>query len=48
MPSQGAYDNGTYRQNQPYMNQQNYTCVDEDSFANNRGLIEVSEDDQPF
>lgn len=48
MPSQGVYGNGTYQQNQPSMNQQNYTRVDEDPFANNRGPIEVSEDDLPF
>lgn len=48
VPSQGAYGNSTYQQNQPSMNQQNYTRVDEDPFANNRGPIEVSEDDLPF
>ena len=30
------------------MNQQNYTRVDEDPFANSNGPIEVSEDDLPF
>lgn len=39
---------GTYQQNQPPMNQQNYTRVDEDPFANSKGPIEVSEDDLPF
>ncbi|WP_391118721.1 single-stranded DNA-binding protein [Psychrobacillus sp. L3] len=37
----------TYQQNQP-MNQQNYTRVDEDPFANSSGPIEVSDDDLPF
>ncbi|QDQ03173.1 single-stranded DNA-binding protein [Lysinibacillus fusiformis] len=36
------------QQNQPPMNQPNYTRVDEDPFANSRGPIEVSEDDLPF
>ncbi|MER1987776.1 MAG: single-stranded DNA-binding protein [Solibacillus sp.] len=35
-------------QNQPPQNQQNYTRVDEDPFANSKGPIEVSEDDLPF
>jgi len=50
MPEQGSFGNGggTYQQNQPPMNQPNYTRVDEDPFANNRGPIEVSEDDLPF
>lgn len=39
--------NPTYQQNQP-MNQQNYTRVDEDPFANSSGPIEVSDDDLPF
>lgn len=39
---------GTYQQNQPPMNQSNYTRVDEDPFANSKGPIEVSEDDLPF
>lgn len=34
-----------YQQNN---NQQNYTRVDEDPFANNSGPIEVSDDDLPF
>ena len=38
--------NGSY--NQPPQNQQNYTRVDEDPFANSKGPIEVSEDDLPF
>ena len=33
---------------QPPQNQQNYTRVDEDPFANSKGPIEVSEDDLPF
>lgn len=37
----------TYQQNQP-VNQQNYTRVDEDPFANSSGPIEVSDDDLPF
>ncbi|MFY0519276.1 single-stranded DNA-binding protein [Lysinibacillus sp. UGB7] len=37
-----------YGQNQPPMNQPNYTRVDEDPFANSKGPIEVSEDDLPF
>ena len=45
-PSQGSY--GSYQQNQPPQNQQNYTRVDEDPFANSKGPIEVSEDDLPF
>jgi single-strand DNA-binding protein len=39
---------GSYQQNQPPQNQQNYTRVDEDPFANSKGPIEVSEDDLPF
>ena len=54
-PPQRSYDNppagqgsfGGY-QNQPPQNQQNYTRVDEDPFANSKGPIEVSEDDLPF
>ena len=37
---------GSYQQ--PPQNQQNYTRVDEDPFANSKGPIEVSEDDLPF
>ena len=37
-----------YQQNQPPQNQQNYTRMDEDPFANSKGPIEVSEDDLPF
>ncbi|MGE7115018.1 single-stranded DNA-binding protein [Lysinibacillus sp. NPDC047702] len=49
MPGQGSFGNGgTYQQNQPPINHPNYTRVDEDPFANNRGPIEVSEDDLPF
>lgn len=33
---------------QPPQNQQNYTRVDEDPFANSRGPIEVVDDDLPF
>jgi len=33
---------------QPPQNQQNYTRMDEDPFANSKGPIEVSEDDLPF
>ena len=39
---------GSYQQNQPPQNQQNYTRVDEDPFASSKGPIEVSEDDLPF
>ncbi|MEG0381313.1 MAG: single-stranded DNA-binding protein [Kurthia sp.] len=35
-------------QQQPSQNQQNYSRVDEDPFANSKGPIEVSEDDLPF
>ena len=42
--SQDSY--GSYQQ--PAQNQQNYTRVDEDPFANSKGPIEVSEDDLPF
>ncbi len=45
-PTQDSY--GSYQQNQPPQNQQNYTRVDEDPFANSKGPIEVSEDDLPF
>ncbi|MEK4231216.1 single-stranded DNA-binding protein [Solibacillus sp. FSL H8-0538] len=45
-PAQDSY--GSYQQNQPPQNQQNYTRVDEDPFANSKGPIEVSEDDLPF
>ncbi|KEK13377.1 hypothetical protein EP18_01455, partial [Lysinibacillus sphaericus] len=49
MPGQGSYGGGdAYQQNQPPMNQPNYTRVDEDPFANSKGPIEVSEDDLPF
>ncbi|MGE7114691.1 single-stranded DNA-binding protein [Lysinibacillus sp. NPDC047702] len=49
MPGHGTFGGNTaYQQNQPPMNQPNYTRVDEDPFANNRGPIEVSEDDLPF
>ncbi|GAB0168190.1 hypothetical protein LSPCS325_16270 [Lysinibacillus sp. CTST325] len=48
MSGQNAFSNNPYPQNQPSMNQQNYTRVDEDPFANSRGPIEVSEDDLPF
>ncbi|GLC90095.1 single-stranded DNA-binding protein [Lysinibacillus piscis] len=48
MPNQGSYGNDSYQQNQPPMNQPNYTRVDEDPFANSKGPIEVSEDDLPF
>lgn len=44
-PQQDSY--GSYQQ-QPPQNQQNYTRVDEDPFANSKGPIEVSEDDLPF
>ena len=37
----------SYQQKQP-MNQQNYTRVDNDPFANSSGPIEVSDDDLPF
>ena len=47
--SQGSFGgDAAYQQNQPPMNQPNYTRVDEDPFANSRGPIEVSEDDLPF
>ena len=39
---------GSSPSNQPPQNQQNYTRVDEDPFANSKGPIEVSEDDLPF
>ena len=45
-PMQDSY--GSYQQNQPPQNQQNYTRMDEDPFANSKGPIEVSEDDLPF
>ena len=45
---QGSYGGDSYQQNQPPMNQPNYTRVDEDPFANSKGPIEVSEDDLPF
>lgn len=45
-PMQDSY--GSYQQNQPPRNQQNYTRMDEDPFAGNKGTIEVSEDDLPF
>ncbi|MGE7113921.1 single-stranded DNA-binding protein, partial [Lysinibacillus sp. NPDC047702] len=49
MSGQGSFGGNTaYQQNQPPMNQPNYTRVDEDPFANNSGPIEVSEDDLPF
>ena len=49
IPGQGSFGGNTaYQQNQPPMNQPNYTRVDEDPFANSRGPIEVSEDDLPF
>lgn len=48
MPSQNTFGNSAYQQNQPPMNQPNYTRVDEDPFANSRGPIEVSEDELPF
>lgn len=41
-------DSFGYQQNQPPQNQQNYTRMDEDPFANSKGPIEVSEDDLPF
>lgn len=47
MPQQDPF--GSYQQTPaPSFNQQNYTRVDEDPFANNKGSIEVSEDDLPF
>ena len=48
MPGQNPFGNNPYQQNQPPMNQSNYTRVDEDPFANSKGPIEVSEDDLPF
>jgi len=50
---QQQYSNGQPQQQyggpyNPPMNQQNYTRVDEDPFANSKGPIEVSEDDLPF
>ena len=45
-PMQDSF--GSYQQNQPPQNQQNYTRMDEDPFANSKGPIEVSEDDLPF
>ncbi|MGE7094093.1 single-stranded DNA-binding protein [Lysinibacillus sp. NPDC048646] len=48
MPQQGSFGGDSYQQNQPPMNQPNYTRVDEDPFANSKGPIEVSEDDLPF
>ena len=47
-PQQGSFGGGSYQQNQPPMNQPNYTRVDEDPFANSKGPVEVSEDDLPF
>lgn len=43
-PAQNPFD--SYQQ--PPQNQQNYTRMDEDPFANSKGPIEVSEDDLPF
>ena len=48
MPSQGAYGNNAYQQNQPPMNQPSYTRVDEDPFANSKGPVEVMDEDLPF
>ncbi|MGE7672954.1 single-stranded DNA-binding protein [Lysinibacillus sp. NPDC094403] len=48
MPRQNSFENNTYQQNLPPMNQPNYARVDEDPFANSRGPIEVSEGDLPF
>ncbi|WP_042478405.1 single-stranded DNA-binding protein [Bacillus ndiopicus] len=45
-PAQDPF--GSYQQQQPPQNQQNYTRMDEDPFANSKGPIEVSEDDLPF
>lgn len=44
-PSQNQYS--SYQQNQS-PNQQNYTNVGNDPFANSSGPIEISEDDLPF
>ncbi|AWE09170.1 single-stranded DNA-binding protein [Lysinibacillus sp. 2017] len=45
----GAQPQESFGSNQqPPQNQQNYTRVDEDPFANSKGPIEVSEDDLPF
>jgi len=44
-PQQGP---GYQQPAQPPQNQQNYTRMDEDPFANSKGPIEVSEDDLPF
>ncbi|MEG0448947.1 MAG: single-stranded DNA-binding protein [Lysinibacillus sp.] len=48
MPTQDSFGGGSYQQNQPPVNQPNYTRVDEDPFANSKGPIEVTEDDLPF
>lgn len=45
-PGQDSF--GSSYQPAPPSNQQNYTRVDEDPFANSKGPIEVSEDDLPF
>lgn len=45
-PGQDSF--GSYQTQTPPPNQQNYTRVDEDPFANSKGPIEVSEDDLPF
>ena len=44
-PQQGP---GYQQPVQPPQNQQNYTRMDEDPFASNKGPIEVTEDDLPF
>lgn len=57
-PPQGNFGGGGFQNQDPFggssyqqappSNQQNYTRVDEDPFANSKGPIEVSEDDLPF
>ncbi|WP_404427279.1 single-stranded DNA-binding protein [Ureibacillus chungkukjangi] len=44
----GGNTQQNYGQNPQYNNQQNYSRVEEDPFASNKGPIEVSEDDLPF
>ena len=46
--NQGNQDPFGGYSNQPPQNQQNYTRMDEDPFASNKGPIEVTEDDLPF
>ena len=47
-PQFGGAPQQDFGYQQPPQNQQNYTRMDEDPFANSKGPIEVSEDDLPF